>query len=351
MSDSGENLERIKDRQRLGYGILLAVALHVALVIVSGFMNFVAPLPDYLGPLFVEFDSFEPPEPAPVVQAEPPPVEPAPVPPQPTPQPQVQPPQPQPQPPPQPTPPPTPAEPAAPPTPPPAAQPAPTAPRHGIPQQEWTIEDVMGAQRSPAERPRGPAAAPSVDPQATAAEGELPAWAGQVMQDAGISTEQMDRAEVIQVAQRIQADSAFRDRLQDVIAAVEAAPARAPARDPAAAPGSGPAAAEGPGTELGDGVIRWSDSDGRGGIPRLPQITAALFDGPVPARLEFIVLFDVDSRGSVIPGSIVLQTRSGYTRVNEEVRRTVRGWTFDTKPGAPSESAIFTLIVYREDVL
>ncbi len=341
MSVSGDNLERIKDRQRLGYGILLAVALHVALAVVSGFMDFVAPLPDYLGPVFVQFDSPEPPEPAPVAQTEPPPAVPAP---QPTPQPQLQPPA-------------QPAEPAPPaptqpaPAAPRAAPSAPSAPSHDIPQREWTVEELMGAQRSPAQRTRAPSAAAAVDEQATAADGELPAWAGRAMQEAGISTEQMDRAEVIQVAQRIQADSAFRSRLQEVIAAVEAAPARAAARDPAAAPGSGPAAAEGPGTDLGDGAIRWSDSDGRGGIPRLPRITAALFDGPVPARLEFIVLFDVDNRGSVIPGSIVLQTRSRYTRVNEEVRRTVRGWTFDAKPGAPSESAIFTLIVYREDVL
>ena len=326
MSVSGDNLERIKGRQRLGYGILLAVALHVALAVASGFMDFVAPLPDYLGPVFVQFDSPEPPEPAPVAQTEPPPAVPAP---QPTP--------------------PAPTQPA--PAAPRAAPSAPSAPSHDIPPKEWTVEELMGAQRSPAQRTRAPSAAAAVDEQATAADGELPAWAGRAMQEAGISTEQMDRAEVIQVAQRIQADSAFRSRLQEVIAAVEAAPARAAARDPAAAPGSGPAAAEGPGTDLGDGVIRWSDSDGRGGIPRLPRITAALFDGPVPARLEFIVLFDVDNRGSVIPGSIVLQTRSRYTRVNEEVRRTVRGWTFDAKPGAPSESAIFTLIVYREDVL
>ncbi|TVR31302.1 MAG: hypothetical protein EA404_10215 [Spirochaetaceae bacterium] len=347
MSDSGDNLERIKDRQRLGYGILLAVALHVALAVVSGFMDFVAPLPDYLGPVFVQFESPEPPEPAPVAQVEPPPAEPAPLPAQPTPQPQVEPPAQPPEPaPPAPTQPAPSAPPAAP-----AAPSAPAAPRHDIPQQDWTIEELMGAQRSPAERSTAPSAGLEVDEEATAAEGVLPAWAGQVMQDAGISTEQMDRAEVIQVAGRIQADSAFRARLQDVIAAVEAAPARAPGSDPAAAPGSGPAAADGPGTDLGDGVIRWSDSDGRGGIPRLPRITAAMFDGPVPARLEFIVLFDVDNRGSVIPGSIVFQTRSGYTRVNEEVRRTVSGWTFEAKPGAPSESAIFTLIVYREDVL
>lgn len=341
MSVSGDNLERIKDRQRLGYGILLAVALHVALAVVSGFMDFVAPLPDYLGPVFVQFDSPEPPEPAPVAQTEPPPAVPAP---QPTPQPQVQPP---PQPPP-----PAPTQPApAAPRAAPAAPSAPSAPSHDIPQQEWTVEELMGAQRSPAERTRGPAAAPSVDPQDTAAEGELPPWAGQVMQEAGISTEQMDRAEVIQVAQRIQADRAFRSRLQEVIAAVEAAPARAPARDPAATAGSGPAAADGPGTDLGDGLISWPDSEGRGGVPRLPRITADMFPDSVPLKTEFIVLFDVDNRGSVIPGSIVLQTRSGYTRVNEEVRRTVRGWTFDAKPGAPSESAIFTLIVYREDVL
>ncbi|TVQ39362.1 MAG: hypothetical protein EA384_06965, partial [Spirochaetaceae bacterium] len=224
----------------------------------------------------------------------------------------------------------------------------PARPAHDIPRQEWTIEDVMEGARSAQERPRPPSALPTVEERATAAHTELPEWAGRAMEQAGISTAGMDRAAVMHVAQRVQADSAFAGRLREVIAALESAPQHAPSR---AQPGPGPTAGDRAGDDPGDGAIRWADTEGRGGVPGLPRITAAMFDGSVPARLEFIVLFDVDHRGNVIPGSIVFQTRSGYTRVNEEVRRTIRGWTFEPKQGAPSESAIFTLIVYREDVL
>ncbi|TVQ40652.1 MAG: hypothetical protein EA384_02440, partial [Spirochaetaceae bacterium] len=69
MTDDQTNQEQFRNRQRLGYAIVLALALHLVLVVTSGLIDFVAPLPEYLGPLFVELEPIEPPPPPP----EPPP--------------------------------------------------------------------------------------------------------------------------------------------------------------------------------------------------------------------------------------------------------------------------------------
>ncbi|TVR02026.1 MAG: hypothetical protein EA403_09690 [Spirochaetaceae bacterium] len=219
--------------------------------------------------------------------------------------------------------------------------------------QQWDAAALQGTPRSDAPRTTSPSPSRAVDEAATAAAGELPAWASQAMASAGISTAGMERAAVEQVAQRVQSDARFREQLLSAIAAVQRAPATRPST-------SGTAGGTTSGTDPGGpaltgdsagGMIQWSDGAGRGGIPREPRITAAMFGGSVPARTEFVVLFDVGPNGSVIPGSIVFQTRSGYTRVNEEVRRTISGWTFQPKAGASVETAIVTLIVFREDVL
>lgn len=352
------------DRSRLGLAIIAATLLHVLIGVGTLFVDWTANVPPQeFGPVLVDFEPIMPPQIA-AVSPTPQPVQPPPpAPVQPTPQPSVQPPPPTPQPPAptpqpptasaQPAPAPRPAQPAPQPTPPPRTatptQPADPVPRHDIPMQEWDAASLQGATRSEAPRIATPSPPRDVDEAATAAAGELPAWAGQVMAESGISTAAMDQAQVVSVARRVDSDPRFRSQLQAAIAAVQSAPASRPGTAGStggSAPGSTTST---PGTEAGDGMIRWA-SDARGGVPAVPRITSDMFGGTVPARIEFVVLFDVDSSGRVVPGSLVFQTRSGYTRVNEEVRRTVSGWTFQQKPGAPVESAIFTLIVFREDV-
>lgn len=329
------------DRARLGKSILAAVGIHLALAIGTAFMDFSAPLPDYIGPVFVELDI---PPPEPVVEPPPPPPPPAPV------EPRVEPaPQPAPPPEPQPTPAPSVPAPGAPrPTPRTEAPAEPPRPAHGITQDD--VDDFIasiGGSTTDRARPQSPQY--TIDEEATAADVPLPVWAGQVMADAGIPTEQMDRADVIQMAQRIQGDPGIREQLQSALAAIDSAPVRRTS-GPATQTNDG-STADAPATDLSAGSLTWTRAEGRGGVPSKPRLTAEMFGGSVPARIEFVVIFDVNNRGQVEPGSIVFQSRSGYTRVNEEVRRTVGSWTFQPKPGAPVESAVFTLIVYREDVL
>ena len=131
--------------------------------------------------------------------------------------------------------------------------------------QDWTIEDIMGGRRSETDRPRPPSPLDPVDEQATAADGELPSWAAQAMADSGISTQHMDRAEVIRVAQQVQADDRFRDLLRGAIAAVEAAPPRSPT---VTQPGTAAPATTGDAAtaDLGEGMIRWAAEADRGGV-------------------------------------------------------------------------------------
>ncbi len=335
------------DRSRLGKSILAAVAIHLVLAVGTALIDFSPPLPDYIGPVFVELDI---PQPEPVVEPPPPP----PPPPPPTPvEPRVEPePRPAPtQPAPTPEPRPTPAQPApsAPAPAPRTETPAEPAPPVGAPPQEHIDQAMAWLHPGTTDRSRPQSEPYDVDPRATAADGDFPDWAGQVMADAGIPTAQMDSGEVIDLAKRVQSDPAFRDRLRGALAAIDAAPAQLPT-GPGTRPTDG-TVSDAPATDLSDGSLQWSGADGRGGVPSKPQLTAAMFGGTVPARIEFVVTFDVDGRGQVVPGSIAFAHRSGYTRVNEEVRRTVAGWTFQPKPGTPVESAVFTLIVYREDVL
>jgi TonB family protein len=70
----------------------------------------------------------------------------------------------------------------------------------------------------------------------------------------------------------------------------------------------------------------------------------------VPARLEFVVVFDVDPQGVVVPGSVILQKSSGHTAVDRKVRSAILNWKFLPKPQAETETGVFTLVVERSDI-
>ncbi|MFW5844204.1 MAG: hypothetical protein ACOCW6_09775, partial [Spirochaetota bacterium] len=190
------------------------------------------------------------------------------------------------------------------------------------------------------------------DEESLAQDVTLPDWAGTVLSQAGVSADQMSVSEATSVAERIDTNPEFESLLSDAIAGLNR---RAAESDPGTTPGETPgpgAGTEGPASESADGVqgdprLAWEGGD-RGGAGPLPELTAADFQNQVPAETRFVVIFEVDERGGVVPGSIIFQQRSLYTQANEKLRRAIASWRF--APGAGTQSAVFTLIVRREDV-
>ncbi len=357
------------DRDRLGVALGVSLVAHVLFGVLAGLFSAPPALPDYLPPIIVELD---PPE---EVLPEPPP--------EPPPEPEVIPPEE--------------SETVAPAT---SDQVAPAATSGGAPEavvedagslggaggvggrqsgaqregsaqrgadpmanappRDFSLEELYGRESSDAPRRRsGSEDVLQPDPESVAADVALPDWAGTVLSDAGVSADQMSVSEATSVAERLR-DSEFERMLTDAIAGVrsdssssgEAAPGaqEAPATGTPGGDGAseGPATAS-PGSGVGDRRITWQRGE-RGSAGRLPDLTAADFGGRVPAETLFVVIFEVDEGGRVVPGSIILQRRSVHTAANEKIRRAIASWRFQAKPGAQAESAVFTLVVRREDL-
>jgi len=102
----------------------------------------------------------------------------------------------------------------------------------------------------------------------------------------------------------------------------------------------------------GNSALEWVGAGPRAAIGELtlPQLNASDFRGEVPARVDYIVVFDVNDAGVVVPGSLILRQSSGYTQADQKVRRAVLSWRFDPAPGTPSVTAIATLQITRDEI-
>jgi hypothetical protein len=349
------------DRDRLIIAILVSLVVHGGVFAGISFVNFDSSVPEFSGPIYVEIpqllDTRVPEEP----EVEPPAEEPDPEPPEPETPPETPPAQVEPQ---------TESETATSPaqeqSPPPAQEQRETVDPLG--ERRDAPVDVSDAEifgRSGSSRSRrapeepGPGGfLPSEDGQT---EQELPDWARETMERANISTEEMSTEDATRLADKIRTDPALQRRLESVISAVESARTRdrraddadaAADRDAASsnnaerAPGDATAAAD---SELqflggGSGTIRPQEE-----FPS-KLLTAEDFPGVVPAEVDFVIVFEIDPSGIVVPGSVILQRKSPYTVVNEKIRRAVLSWTFTPHDASEPVTAIFTPTVRREQV-
>jgi len=210
-------------------------------------------------------------------------------------------------------------------------------------------------------------------PETGEPERELPEWVSRTMQEAQISTRDMDTREARQLAEKIEADPELEERLSSVIDAVERARAedgdRATESEPSAdREGTTPADEAAPGRrgtepdgEASGPVRSTAGADlellgpGSGSVrPARPFPTDFLsqedFEGIVPAETSFVIVFDISPSGIVVPRSVIFQQKSAYTVVNEKIRREVLNWSFTPHGGEEAITAIFTPVVRREDV-
>ncbi len=370
-----------QEKERLGLALAVSLVIHVVAFLIVQFGDWrVAPLPEFSGPLYVEMEPIEeepeaeegiaetrtrPEQPAdaPASEApaeeppaeEPPPRQPAPPEPAPeetapaTAQPRQ-------------SEPPARAEPEAR-QPAPAAGPSGADPLAGERQTEdfdvFGREDRPGQRTAPPESDEMPQLSPEAD--ATAAKAELPDWATaprQSVEEAGISTEGVSDSEVQDLAEKVATDPAFRRRLQEVTAALERRTSAGTTGDRAPRDGPDTDPREESSTEdrsPGDSRFEWVGTGNRQltNPPAVPQdfFSSADFGGSVPAEASFVVVFEVDQRGNVVPGSVIFQQGSGYVIAKEKLRGRIRGWSFEqTAPNADIATGIFTLVVQREDV-
>jgi hypothetical protein len=343
-----------QEKERLWLALAVSLVIHAVAFLIVQFGDWrVAPMPEFSGPLYVEMEPIEE-EPEPeegIAQArtqpepraeEPAPEELAEEPPAAEP--------------------PAGAEPEA-------AQPAPAAgpsgadPLAGERQTEdfdvFGREDRPGARTAPPESDERPQLRPAAD--ATAAEAELPDWATaprESVEEAGISTEGVSEDEVQDLAEKVATDPVFRRRLQDVTAALErrtsdgTATDRAPREGPDTGPQQEPTSDD---STPGDSRFEWVGTGNRQltNPPAVPQdfFSSADFGGSVPAEASFVVVFEVDQRGNIVPGSIIFQRGSGYRDAKEKLRSRIREWSFErTVPNAEDATGIFTLVIQREDI-
>jgi hypothetical protein len=246
----------------------------------------------------------------------------------------------------------------------PSDQPDPDQTYEFNPEDLQTDEDLSSEQNRSArrsapsnERQSGRSAGLPVESE-TEPDVELPEWT-QTVREAGISTEQMEDEDVKELAQKIERDPAFERRLRDVVQSLDEA-SRSSAADPGSesTDGGGSQAdvpsdqpQEGPSDRPGSADIEWSGTGGPRGNPGpLPDYDPSDFGGRVPGKTTFVAVFEVDDKGVVIPGSIIFQQKSPYSAVNEKLRRSISQWSFDAKPQAQRETAIFTLVIRRSDV-
>ena len=390
-----------REKERLGLALVVSLGVHVIAFFIVQFADWrVAPFPEFSGPMYVTMAEVErapeePPEPEP--PEEEPPEEQPPEPeglatsPEATAEePETEEPDEAPEPPPAEEPPrdePAPAEPEAAPAEPPPGQAeqspeaqqtpreeAPPEPRTAAPEArepervyEYSLEDIYeretqpGARRAPPEDEdfrRLPSEGAASEPDV-----ELPEWARrprETVEEAGFSTENISEEEVEDLAEKVATDPEFERTLRDVISALD----RRATEPRDARPG-----ADGePGAETTGRPERDSDTEGTPGDsrfewvgtgdrrltnpPAVPQgfFSARDFGGSVPARATFVVVFEVDWRGNVVPGSVIFQQGSGYVVAQEKLRGRARGWTFEPAEGADIATGIFTLVVRREDI-
>ncbi|MFW5684525.1 MAG: hypothetical protein ACOC1I_06715, partial [Spirochaetota bacterium] len=182
---------------------------------------------------------------------------------------------------------------------------------------------------------------------------ELPSWV--VEGEFSLQPESsLDEEEQESLESKRDAVPGFTERLNELVRAI-ANPSQAPQPggdagtddgSEAARPGSDPTAIP------GGGSIEWVGSGTRRPVGQLvlPRLTASDFGGQVPARISFLVVFEVNEDGLVVPGSLILRQSSGYTLADQKVRRAVSSWRFDPAPGTRPVTAIATLHIARDQI-
>ena len=175
-----------------------------------------------------------------------------------------------------------------------------------------------------------------------------PQWLidGEIIQPLDTLSEQ-DQVALAGVSDRV------RDLLDDVVAALQAGTATAASPD-AADPSTGPGAATtGPATTTlpGGETVTWGSGEGRTHVSaNRPQFTASDFGGLVPSRIVVVVVFDVDENGTVISGSLIVRSGSGYTLADQKIRAAVQSWRFERAEGAEDVTAIAQIVIARDDL-
>jgi outer membrane biosynthesis protein TonB len=147
----------------------------------------------------------------------------------------------------------------------------------------------------------------------------------------------------------------FSERLSELMSALDdpsqpgQAGTQAAADEADSRPGAtGPATTSLP----GGSTIEWVGGGSRRPVGELalPNLSATDFGGQVPARVSYLIVFEVNEDGLVVPGSLILRQSSGYTLADQKVRRAVSTWRFDPAPGTPPVTAIATLHISRDRI-
>jgi hypothetical protein len=232
---------------------------------------------------------------------------------------------------------------------------------------EYSLEDIYERETRPGTRQAPPEdeefqRLPS-EGAASEPDVELPEWARrprETVEEAGFSTEDVSEEDVEELAEKVATDPEFERTLRDVISALD--------RRATDAQDARPGADGEPGAETTGRPERDADTEGTPGDsrfewvgtgdrrlsnpPAVPEgfFSARDFGGTVPARATFVVVFEVDWRGNVVPGSVIFQQGSEYVVAKERLRGRARGWTFEPAEGADGATGIFTLVVRREDI-
>ena len=178
------------------------------------------------------------------------------------------------------------------------------------------------------------------------------------MEDAGISTEGVSDNEVEDLAEKVATDPDFRRRLQDVTAALERRTSDGATTNRASRDSPDNGAQQEPTSDdstPGDSRFEWVGTGNRQltNPPAVPQdfFSSEDFGGEVPAEASFVVVFEVDPRGNIVPGSVIFQQGSSYVIAKEKLRSRIREWSFErTAPNAEDATGIFTLVIQREDI-
>lgn len=191
---------------------------------------------------------------------------------------------------------------------------------------------------------------------------DLPSWV--VEGEFSLQPESsLERGEQRALEQMRETVPGFADRLAELVEALENPPGAADfdgegGEDaPGEADGSDGGVDDGPSTpssttEVPGGAIEWVGSGSRRPVGELtrPDLTASDFGGTVPARVSYLIVFEVDEDGLVVPGSLILRQSSGYTLADQKVRRAVSTWRFDQAPGTRPVTAIATLHIARDEI-
>ena len=324
------------DRARMMVAVAIALLAHaIAFTAITVFAGAYVPYPE-MEPLFVTLEDYdplppEPPPPPPPAEIgrppDPSPVVPAPAPPQPAPE-----------------------APQPAPAPRPAPQPAPAPRSTDAPPGAIADQPLIGipstsaadreADRMPDSVVFGPGSDIPAEPQT-----DLPAW----VVSGEVSVRPIDSLSASE-RRGLQERAATLPGFDATLRALEAA-LRSPV-SPASQPGPG-----GDGTTVsrqqlpGDAAIDWIGSGSRTVLQSpLPQIVAQDLGGQVPAWIDYIVVFDVDSAGTVVPGSLIFRQNSGYTAADQKVREAIQRWQFEQAPGSPRVTAIATLRITRDRI-